>query len=125
MNLSSLVPSDTPGEVSVTAFNDTTITLSWKSLDESKTNGVLTSYAIDVYEELDSGYLKMFSNVTVSNAVLSWTVGNLKEKTEYIIEVRAGTVMGFGPPSVVHQKTSGEGNKVKQRVAEEFFLKRR
>ncbi|XP_028418355.1 uncharacterized protein LOC114543665 [Dendronephthya gigantea] len=52
----------------------------------------------------------MFSNVTVSNAVLSWTCSNLKAKTEYIIEVKAGTVVGFGPPSVVHQKTSGKAD---------------
>ena len=83
--------------------------MTWKSPDENEINGILKSYKIEIYEQLDSGYLKMVSNKTVASAILTWTFGSLKEKMEYIIEIKAGTVVGFGPPSVVHQKTSGEG----------------
>lgn len=51
----------------------------------------------------------MVSNRTVGSEDSSVTFGGLKEKTEYIVEVKAGTVIGYGPPSVVHQQTSGEG----------------
>ncbi len=83
--------------------------MSWKRPNEKETHGILRSYKIKIYEQLDSGHLKMVSNKTVASEILSYTFGSLKEKTEYIIEVEAGTVVGFGPPSVVHQKTSGKG----------------
>jgi hypothetical protein len=103
------VPSGTPAEMSVPTFDETAITVAWKSPDENEINGILKSYKIEIYQQLDSGYLKMVSSKMVASAVLAWTFGSLAEKTEYIIEIKAGTVIGFGPPSVVHQKTSGEG----------------
>ena len=92
-------------------FNDSSITASWTSPRESELNGMLRWYKIEVYEQLDSGYLRMVANKTVPAAVSVKTFDSLKTKTEYIIEVRAGTVAGFGPPTVVHQRTSGEGER--------------
>ena len=104
-----LVPSGTPVEISITFFNDSSMTVTWKRPNENEIHGILSWYKIEIYEQRENGYLNMVSNRTVASAVLSCTVGNLKEKTEYIIEVKAGTVAGFGPPAVVHQKTSGKG----------------
>ena len=106
------MPSGVPADISIPTFNDTSITVAWKSPNENEINGILRSYQIDIYEQLNSGYLKLVSNKTVPNTVLSWTFVSLKKKTEYIIEVKAGTVVGLGPAGVVHQKTSGDGKRL-------------
>ena len=106
------MPSGVPADISIPTFNDTSITVAWKSPNENEMNGILRSYQIDIYEQLNSGYLKLVSNKTLPNTVLSWTFVSLKKKTEYIIEVKAGTVVGLGPASVVHQKTSGDGKRL-------------
>jgi hypothetical protein len=104
-----VVPSGTPVGISVPSFNESSVTVEWKPPEQNKVHGILSSYKIEIYEQLDDGYLKMVSNETVASAILTFTFGNLKEKTEYIVEVMAGTAVGFGPPTVVHQKTSGKG----------------
>ena len=62
-----------------------------------------------LHEQLPDGNLNVVSNTKVSYSVMSRTFQQLKIKTEYIIEVKAGTVKGFGPSGVIHQRTSGEG----------------
>ena len=86
--------------------------MAWKRPSENEIHGILSSYKVEIYEQLEEGYLNMISNKTVASTVLTCTFGSLKEKMEYIIEVKAGTVVGFGPPAVVHQKTSGKGEEL-------------
>ena len=105
------MPSDVPADVSIPSFNETSITVAWKSPSENEINGILRWYQVEVYKQLDTGYLELVSNKTVPDTVLSWTFAALTKKTEYIIEVKAGTIIGFGPASVAHQKTSGDGKR--------------
>ena len=105
------MPSGVPADVSIPSFNETSITVAWKSPSENEINGILRSYQVEIYKQLDTGYLELVSNKTVPDTVLSWTFAALTKKTEYIIEVKAGTIVGFGPASVAHQKTSGDGKR--------------
>ena len=105
------MPSGAPADVSIPTFNETSITVAWRSPSENEINGILRSYQVEIYKHLDSGYLKLVSNKTLPDTVLSWTFDKLTKKTEYIIEVKAGTIVGLGPASVVHQKTSGDGKR--------------
>ena len=90
-------------------MNETSIAVRWKGPDDNEINGILTLYKAILHEQLADGNLRMVSKKTMSHVENSWRFDKLKIKTEYIIEVTAGTVEGFGPPSVIHQRTAGEG----------------
>lgn len=83
--------------------------MTWQSPNEKDLNGVLVSYKVEIYKELINGHLGMIANHTVKHSVQQWSFSGLQKNTEYIMYVKAGTRMGFGPPTVVHQETSGDG----------------
>ena len=72
-------------------------------------NGVLTSYMLIIHQRLNNGSLKHVASQTVSSKEKFKVFGNLKEDTEYAIEIHAGTKAGFGPPGTIHQNTLGPG----------------
>ncbi|XP_048581123.1 ephrin type-B receptor 1-B isoform X2 [Nematostella vectensis] len=66
--------------------------LSWKLLES---NGVITHFEV-IYYPVNEPSKKRTVNTTLTNI----TVEGLREGTEYIFEVRAGSRLGLGPPAV-------------------------
>ena len=74
--------------------NSSSLTLQWTPPDTP--NGVITQYSI----QLDG------NNITdLSSNVLVYTIGGLSPDTVYVLQLKAHTSVGVGPPSTVTSTT--------------------
>lgn len=90
-------PSAPPHDVSSLTLSSTSIKVMWKEVPFIERNGIITGYQIEYNQSAFE--LEDISKVIVSAPIMTITLGNLHEYTEYTIRVRAFTVAGSGPYS--------------------------
>ena len=84
-----VVPSE-PRSLEIVSFNSSSVTLQWRPPETH--NGVITQYSI-LYDGI---------NITdFGNSMLMDTIEGLSPDTVYVLQLRAHTGAGTGPPSSV------------------------
>ena len=101
-----VAPSSSPTNVTVTAVSDTTITITWETVDEEDRNGEIIMYEICV-QTVSGGPCISTVNVTAPQTQVNIT--DLTNNTNYIIAVRAYTSAGAGPYSPEAAVTTSHG----------------
>ena len=99
------VPARAPLELSASAENSTSISITWSSLEDEFRNGVLLNYSLNVIELNSRKVYSLQGNVT--RMVLS----SLHPYYTYEISVAAATRHGTGPfsrPVLVTTNSDGE-----------------
>ncbi|XP_063687946.1 receptor-type tyrosine-protein phosphatase F-like isoform X2 [Bolinopsis microptera] len=96
-------PEAPPQLVHGTAVSSTSITITWAPPDRRAQCGVITKYRI-LYKTL---YASPESPIEVST-ISEYTLTNLTKYTIYSIQIEAGTIKGYGPPSEPVQVRTGE-----------------
>ena len=79
----------------VVNVTDTTMRLSWTP--PQVPNGIITHYQVQ-YRRSDSSS-STFTSLNLTSTDLAYTVTELTSDTEYVVRVRAFTVVGHGPSS--------------------------
>ena len=87
-----------PCSVKVASLTSSTVTLQWEPPETP--NGLITKYSI----QYDGSVVDNFGNVTLDG--LMGTVEGLSPDTEYVLQLRAHTRVGPGPPASLTVKTS-------------------
>ena len=80
------VPSE-PQSLRITAVTSSSVTLQWKPPKTS--NGVIVHYSIQLNK----------TNIADLGSNVMYTIGELSPDTVYVLQLRAYTVVGAGPPS--------------------------
>ncbi|KAL5250784.1 hypothetical protein ACHWQZ_G016502 [Mnemiopsis leidyi] len=96
-------PEAPPQLVHGTPVSSTSITITWAPPDRRSQSGVITKYRI-LYKTL---YASPEAPIEVST-ISEYTLSNLTKYTVYSIQIEAGTVIGYGPPSSPVQVRTGE-----------------
>ena len=82
----------------VASVTSSTVTLQWEPPETP--NGLITEYSI----QYDGSVVDNFGSVTLNR--LMGTVERLSPDTEYVLQLRAHTKVGPGPPTNLTVKTS-------------------
>ena len=81
----------------VVNVTDTTMSLSWAP--PQVPSGIITHYQVQYRRSDSSSSSSTFTSLNLTSTDLAYTVTELTSDTEYVIRVRAFTVVGHGPPS--------------------------
>ena len=92
-----LEPSE-PCSLKVASVTSSTVTLQWEPPETP--NGLITKYSI----QYDGSVVDNFGSATLDR--LMGTVKGLSPDTEYVLQLRAHTRVGPGPPASLTVKTS-------------------
>ena len=98
-------PSGPPTMITVTFLNGTLIEFTWSPPEPSMRNGDIIVYTLCIRE-----YGSLFAcnkSTSVPETQTYYRFNDLNPRKEYIIVIKAGTVVGLGPPAFV-QKTAGK-----------------
>ena len=93
--VSSEVPSEPPANVTATAYNSTSIQVTWSEVPAIDRNGNIIQYEV-VYEPLET-FGKQIATARVNVSTLDTFLDNLQEYVQYNITIRAYTEIGEGP----------------------------
>ena len=95
----SVVPSGPPDHFSVEATSSRTLLLSWQPPIESKQNGIITQYIVELSKGATE-VLKNFSLIAMQQSLLINETYNIIEPfTVYSCRIAAFTQIGMGPYS--------------------------
>ena len=106
--LYTLEPSGPPTRKTVTFVNESTISFSWSAPEPELQNGVIMHYSVCI-REMQSGpesSCTRTAKISANDDNNSFMYSGLSPSKEYIVMVKAGTVVGLGPPAFI-LKTSG------------------
>ena len=96
-NLLFVVPTQAPGNLSLTAKTSISIEASWQLPPAEDRNGIITGFTV-FYKK--NGSSDSFTQITInSGSTLKKVVSGLDEYTEYEFQVLAFTAVGDGPKS--------------------------
>lgn len=101
-------PSGPPTKKTVAFVNESTISFSWSAPEPELQNGVIIHYRVCI-REMQSGPESSCTRTTQISANddnNSFMYSGLSPSKEYIVMVKAATVVGLGPPAFI-LKTSG------------------
>lgn len=104
-------PSAPPHDVSYLTLSSTSIQVIWNEVPFTERNGIITGYQVEYKQLAFEG--EDINEVVVSAPILTTTLVNLHEYTEYTIRVRAFTVIGSGPYSNETMATTLQDSKYK------------
>ena len=90
-------PAAAPQNPSSTTINATAIQVQWEEVPENHRHGEIISYEV----RIDPAQFQDVSYVNVSGSELVLVVDGLEEFVEYSFTIRAYTIAGPGPFSVV------------------------
>ena len=102
-------PAAAPHNLTSTTINSSAIQVQWEAVPEIDQNGQITSYEVRV----DQAQIQNVSYLNVSGSELVLVVNGLEELVEYNFTIRAYTIAGPGPFSVITTSTTdqaGEGS---------------
>ena len=108
--LLSLVPSE-PCSLEVDSVTSATVTLQW--IPPETPNGLITKYSL----QYNGSVLDNFGSVTLNK--MEGTVEGLSPDTKYILQLKAHTRVGPGPPTSLTVKT---GKLLKLQYSKRFWL---
>ena len=97
-------PAAAPHNPSSTTLNATAIQVQWEAVPKIAQNGIITFYEVRVYP----AQFQDVSYVNVSGSELVLVVDGLEEFVEYNFTVRAYTIAGPGPFSVITTSTTDQ-----------------
>lgn len=92
----------------MTFVNETTIGFSWSAPEAELQNGVIVHYSVCI-REMQSGpesTCTRTAQISANDGNSSFVYSGLKPSKEYVVMVKAATIVGFGPPAFI-LKTSG------------------
>ncbi len=98
-------PSGPPTRETVTFVNESMITFSWSPPEPELQNGVIIHYHVCIREYGPESTCTRATQIPPSDEN-SYTYSGLNPNKEYIVVIKAATVVGLGPPAFI-QKTSG------------------
>ena len=102
-------PAAAPHNLTSTTINATAIQVQWEPVPEIDRNGQIISYEVRV----DHAGFQNVSYVNVSGSELVLVVDGLEEFVEYNFTIRAYTIAGPGPFSVITTSTTNQAGKRK------------
>ena len=105
----SIVPSNSPQNITATVVSSTEIEVSWEEVPAIDQNGMITVYEVQyVPLETCNGSISLLNTTTT---MLNTTLTDLEEYVEYDITVRAYTSVGPGPYSdpPITERTDEDG----------------
>ena len=79
----------------------------WSPPEEPYQNGIITNYTICYQEALLRTNCDRKINVSADQR--SYHITDLSPNTEYVLQVKAATVVGTGPPGAVYVMTLSSG----------------
>ena len=97
-------PAAAPQNPSSTTLNATAIQVQWEEVPEIDQNGEIIYYEVQV----DPARFQNVSYINVSGSELMLVVDGLEEFVEYSFTIRAYTIVGPGPFSVVTTNTTDQ-----------------
>ena len=86
---------------------DVNITLVWSLPEQHHRNGNITKYTICYQEAVQRTNCRNMMNVSAGQEF--YRIIDLQPNTEYVIQVRAATEVGSGPPGIVYRTTLPSG----------------
>ena len=91
----------------VNYVNSTELNLTWSEPESVHHNGILTRYRLILIPEQWS--LTQKRTILLPRTDVSYLATDLKPYVKYVIEISAGTEVGFGPAAVLNARTLMEG----------------
>ena len=101
-------PAAAPQNPSSTTLNDTAILVQWEEVPDINRNGIITSYEV----RIDPAQFQNVRYETVTGSELVLVVDGLEEFVKYNFTIRAYTIAGPGPFSVITVSTTHQAGKV-------------
>ena len=102
--LTVIVPTGKPQNVTVTAINATSLQFQWSPIPLNMRNGLIISYSINV-TEVESGSTFFIQNIVNDVTVLT----GLHPYYNYRVLVAGATVIGTGPYALSEGQTNAAG----------------
>ena len=106
------VPSGPPFLIMAQDVTTTTLKLLWTPPEERHRCGIITKYSV-CYQ--NSALRTNCRNITeINKDQLSYVISDLLPNTEYLLQVKAATKVGWGIPGAIYERTlsSGKSNKL-------------
>ena len=99
-----------PTNVNASAISPRVIYITWSPPPFIDQNGIITEYSL-TYRGVDRDFEEKSISILTANtrSTTSRTVSDLEEDTDYIITIRAHTIIGAGPISTVTVHTPESG----------------
>ena len=99
-------PDGPPTEKLIEYVDDWTISFSWSAPHPDLQNGIIIYYDLCI-REYGPDFSCVRSERVAESEENSYAFGGLKPKSEYVVILKAATIIGLGPPAFI-QKTAGK-----------------
>ncbi|XP_028400962.1 protein sidekick-1-like [Dendronephthya gigantea] len=96
-----------PPRVEIKSTSSVWMEITWSPPEIENQNGVIALYEVEVYEELAGSRVERIARYLMRAHTTSWKISGLSPGTHYILQVRAGTAVGFGPAVIIYKCSEG------------------